>query len=97
MANNSIGSIQFRDLSSGDIDYLNQFDIDTDLIGEILYEIDPEGILVLKAISLLEDGSYKITTITNYGQDHEGNYSRYDNDRCFQESHMKSLHYHPDR
>lgn len=80
MANNQIGSVQFRNLSSDAVDYLEQFDIDTDLIGEISYDIDPDGILVLKAISLLEDGSYKITTITNYGQDREGNYSRYDND-----------------
>ena len=74
-----IGSAEFRELSEDAIEYLQGFDIDTDSVGEIYYEVDPDGILVLRALSLMSDDSIRITTVTSYGQDKDGNYRRFDN------------------
>ena len=73
-----IGSEEFRELSAEASEYLKSYDIDTDSVGEVYYEIDPDGILVLKALTLMDDGSVRISTFTDYGQDEKGNYGRLD-------------------
>ena len=89
-----IGSTEFRDLSSASAEYLQQFDINTDSVGEIYYEIDPDGVLVLKALTLLEDDSVRISTLTNYGKDNEGNYKRFNHTDLIDQIKSLSWQYH---